>query len=315
MVDVDDLAAAPNRELHHVRRADSARERLVAQHERIRGTYPCIGDEEPLTLTHVRGVASPKWILRPLALDLGPDNVRLQRRLRRCGAGDAACLLRNRRDEPVPLVVTAEELALPAPHPREQQEVPIARLHVNDLQLDGDVLFREADVEVLTARIPKDVDSRETSPGALRDVEARAHSSEATFEKFARHGVSSLAAGVTREGWAGRSRASVHLPSGSSTQQRDRSAALLSSLSRTTTSERCFPSHSPTLRPWIADRACARARRSPSYVEEFWSPFPGCPSVKERAKANALFCALFPTAPRIFLSQAGPRFRSIACSS
>ena len=34
---------------------------------------------------------------------------------------------------------------------------------------------------------------------------------------------------------------------------------------------RCFPSHSLTLRPWIADRRLREREWSPSYVEELWS--------------------------------------------
>ena len=36
--------------------------------------------------------------------------------------------------------------------------------------------------------------------------------------------------------------------------------------------ERCCPSHSPTLRPWIVDRRVRCPLRSPSYVEGLWSP-------------------------------------------
>jgi len=36
--------------------------------------------------------------------------------------------------------------------------------------------------------------------------------------------------------------------------------------------ERCCPSHSPTLRPWITDRRVRYPRWSTSYVEELWSP-------------------------------------------
>src|SRR5213076_1629017 len=44
---------------------------------------------------------------------------------------------------------------------------------------------------------------------------------------------------------------------------------------------------------------------SPSYVEELWSPILARCCRKEQAKANAYFQR---AAPRIFLSQAGPRF-------
>jgi hypothetical protein len=42
-------------------------------------------------------------------------------------------------------------------------------------------------------------------------------------------------------------------------------------MSRPAEAERCFPSHSPTLRPWIDDRSGTIT----SYVEELWSPIPG----------------------------------------
>jgi hypothetical protein len=58
--------------------------------------------------------------------------------------------------------------------------------------------------------------------------------------------------------------------------------------------ERCFLCHSPTLRPWIADRC----RWSPSYVEEFWSPSLSRCSGKEQAKANANCERLFPGTQR-----------------
>src|SRR5919204_721894 len=61
--------------------------------------------------------------------------------------------------------------------------------------------------------------------------------------------------------------------------------------------EPCFPSHSPTLRPWIAYSA--------SYVEELWSPslarFPG----KWQAKAHAYSPAPFPARSAEGLSLSG----------
>jgi hypothetical protein len=69
--------------------------------------------------------------------------------------------------------------------------------------------------------------------------------------------------------------------------------------------ERCFPSHSPTLRPWIV---CVRVTRA-SYVEELWSPSLVAPSLNSHAKANAICSAISQAgAQRVFLSQAGPRF-------
>jgi hypothetical protein len=60
-------------------------------------------------------------------------------------------------------------------------------------------------------------------------------------------------------------------------------------MTRPAEAKRCFPSHSPTLRPWIANR---RVRLS-SYVEGFWSPIPERLSGKAHAKAHAPFPALF----------------------
>ena len=68
-----------------------------------------------------------------------------------------------------------------------------------------------------------------------------------------------------------RSRTDLAPPStsnGRSTQGRD---LRVPALTRSSEAERCFPSHSPALRPWIASRRM-RVRRPPSYVEELWSP-------------------------------------------
>jgi hypothetical protein len=72
-----------------------------------------------------------------------------------------------------------------------------------------------------------------------------------------------------------------------------------------------FPSHSPTLRPWIA-------REIPDViVEALWSPALAIASVKAQAKAavgrTASITAL--RRARTFLSQAGPRFGTRASSS
>src|ERR687888_2321546 len=86
-------------------------------------------------------------------------------------------------------------------------------------------------------------------------------------------------------------RRSVHLRvRGRSTQWR------VVSLSRSAEAERCFPSHSPTLRPWIAYSA--------SYVEELWSPSLVRSPEKEQAKAHAYSPALFqaPSAEGLSLS-------------
>ena len=61
-------------------------------------------------------------------------------------------------------------------------------------------------------------------------------------------------------------RSQTSVPSTSRTGDR-RNCVIWTSLSRPVATERCFPSRSPTLRPWIAAAATAT-----SYVEEFWSP-------------------------------------------
>ena len=77
---------------------------------------------------------------------------------------------------------------------------------------------------------------------------------------------------------------------------------------------RCFPSRSPTLRPWIAGRRLRSARRSPSYVEELWSPSLTRVVKNDRLKPTQITGVHFPAHTlRVFLSQAGPRCRSITC--
>ena len=86
-------------------------------------------------------------------------------------------------------------------------------------------------------------------------------------------------------------------------------------LARSPEAERCFPSHSPALRPWIAGRDL-RLPRASSYVEELWSPTSTSILKNSQAKAHALLPAFFPApSARVFLSQAGPRFTLRSCSS
>jgi hypothetical protein len=92
-------------------------------------------------------------------------------------------------------------------------------------------------------------------------------------------------------------------PGGRSTQQQ------IFPMSRTGEAERCFPSHSPILRPWIAHRRCAHPKRSTSYVEELWSPTIERLAVKRMLKHTRLSSAIYQRqALRVFLSQAEPRF-------
>jgi len=54
--------------------------------------------------------------------------------------------------------------------------------------------------------------------------------------------------------------------------QRQTSSVSLASCVSLDQAERCCPSHSPTLRPWIAGRRMRYPGWSTSYVEELWSP-------------------------------------------
>jgi hypothetical protein len=74
--------------------------------------------------------------------------------------------------------------------------VPIARLHVDDLELDFALAAGEANVEVLAASVRAHVDPRLALPGSLDHRQACARGGKAPFERLARHGVSSLAAGA-----------------------------------------------------------------------------------------------------------------------
>ena len=48
--------------------------------------------------------------------------------------------------------------------------------------------------------------------------------------------------------------------------------------------ERCCPSHSPTLRPWIDETESRKLAVPPSYVEEYWSPALLCRPKNRRLK-------------------------------
>ena len=81
-------------------------------------------------------------------------------------------------------------------------------------------------------------------------------------------------------------------------------------MSRPAEAERCFPCHSPTLRPWIADRRLRTLRAVAVLRGGALEPEPQTlRSEKAHAKANANCQRVFPArALRVFLSQAGPRF-------
>src|ERR687884_205215 len=67
----------------------------------------------------------------------------------------------------------------------------------------------------------------------------------------------------------------------------------------------------PLAHPSTLDRRSppVHGRRSPSYVEEFWSPSLGRPPENRRLKHTLIYQRYFRReAPRVFLSRAGPRF-------
>jgi hypothetical protein len=190
----------------------------------------------------------------------------------------------------VPLVVTAEELALRRVDAGEQQQVPVARLHVDDLELDCLGTATEADVE----RAPEDVDPRHSLPRPIRDLQVCADLLEPALENLAGHG--SL---LSREGETG-------LAAPSSSCRARRSSALTSSVSfevflRTMLSKPlAYPStldHSTT--------GCAAPMRSLSCVEELWSPMPHASAEKAQAKAQLYLQALFSSANAEGLSLSG----------
>ena len=252
-IDVDD--SPPLRTANCITCGVPLRARAARCATRARPGDRSVGYEEPLALTHIRGVPPPKWILRPLVLDEGPDRVRLQCRLRRCDAGDAACLLGNRGNEPMPLVVTAEELALPAAHAREQQEVPIASLNVDDLQFDRLLISREADVEVLPRAslrmlIPADLArGRPRCSGVRPQQRSDVRELRSTWRL--------LSSCRCDKGRLGRQIPRLRPPPDweldAAAKPPAQGCCLLCHVRPIT--ERCFPCHSPTLRPWIAGRS------------------------------------------------------------
>jgi hypothetical protein len=101
--------------------------------------------------------------------------------------------------------------------------------------------------------------------------------------------------------WRGRSRASVHLPRGRSTQSRACRSSVTLSRSRTLLFK-------PLAYPSTLDRRPGACRAS-SYVEELWSPSLARRPENRRLKHTLIASAYFQRrTPRVFLSQAGPRF-------
>ena len=98
-----------------------------------------------------------------------------------------------------------------------------------------------------------------------------------------------LSYGVVRSSVAGRNRTCGALRFRQALYRAELRPLVMKQMTRPAEAERCFPSHSPTLRPWIANR---RVRLS-SYVEGLWSPIPERLSGKAHAKAHAPIPAPF----------------------
>jgi len=91
--------------------------------------------------------------------------------------------------------------------------------------------------------------------------------------------------------------------------QRQTSSVSLASCVSLDQAERCCPSHSPTLRPWIAGRRMRYPGWSTSYVEGLWSPSLADVSEMGRQKPELNTGVHFFLRTRgVFLPQAGPRF-------
>src|SRR5262245_57659810 len=92
--------------------AASATERFIAAHEGFFDLQLRFGDEKPLALAHEGFVVATQAVLG--ALDSTLDGLAHFRRLQRlhCGAHAVHAVARNRADEPVAFVKTAEELRL-----------------------------------------------------------------------------------------------------------------------------------------------------------------------------------------------------------
>ena len=81
-----------------------------------------------------------------------------------------------------------------------------------------------------------------------------------------------------------------HPSAGASMQRRtDSRRSHASSVSPASKAERCCPSHSPTLRPWITDRRMRYPGWPTSYVEELWSPSLAHVAENQQAKAGAKY--------------------------
>ena len=78
-------------------------------------------------------------------------------------------------------------------------------------------------------------------------------------------------------------------PRAGTSMQRQTSSVSLASCVSLDQAERCCPSHSPTLRPWITDRRMRYPGWTTSYVEELWSPSLAHVAGNRQAKAGAKY--------------------------
>src|SRR5919197_470172 len=155
-VDEDRLAAAAVGELEHVVLAPPARERLVAKNVPLVDDQSPMRQEEPLPLPDGGGVPAPEPVPRPHPRDRLTHRFRLQRVLRRRDAGDAPRRLRDRRDEPVPLVEPTQELALLAALAHEQKQAAIVPVCLDDVERDPTATC-QAELEELAPAVRADV--------------------------------------------------------------------------------------------------------------------------------------------------------------
>ena len=130
--DVDRLTAGTVAEVGPMRLAAVATgQRLVPQHQLLVRSHIAIGQEEPFALTEVSGVLAP-------AASLGLESLAGLGRLHLGGLegflgltnGADRSLLRDASDEPVALIMAAQELALFLALTNEQKQVPVVRLNI-----------------------------------------------------------------------------------------------------------------------------------------------------------------------------------------
>jgi hypothetical protein len=120
-------------------------------------------------------------ILRLRPINCLSDVLRLESLNRLSDAAHASSLLRDSGNEPMPLVVAEEELALVLTVPHEQKQVVQCRRSVDDVELDL-VSTREAKLEVLAVPIAQHVDRRHAEPRSLLDLYTRADCLEPALE-------------------------------------------------------------------------------------------------------------------------------------